>query len=58
MTKKLFVVLTLLILGKEFVKMHNFDVYMQPLIDELQELWKGVVTYDVLKVEGQRNFIL
>jgi hypothetical protein len=51
-------VLTLLILGKEFVKMHNFDVYMQPLIDELQELWKGVVTYDVLKVEGQRNFIL
>ena len=30
----------------------NFDVYLQPLIEELQELWKvGVVTYDALTQE-------
>jgi hypothetical protein len=34
--------------------MHNIDVYMALLIEELQVLWKGVVTYDVLKVETQR----
>jgi hypothetical protein len=34
------------------MKMHNLDVYMQPLIDKLQELWKGVATYDVLKAKG------
>jgi hypothetical protein len=57
-TKKFFVVLTLLIIGKESVKMHNFDVYMQPLINELQELWKGVAAYYVLKVKSQRHFTL
>ncbi len=57
-TKKFFVVLTLLILGKEYVKMHNFDVYIQPLMGELQELWKGVAAYDVLKAKGQRHFTL
>jgi hypothetical protein len=40
------------------MKMHNFDVYMQPLIDKLQELWRGVSTYDLLRVESQRHFIL
>jgi hypothetical protein len=38
--------------GNEFVKMHNFDVYMAPLIRELQALWKGVTTYDMAKVLG------
>lgn len=28
----------------------KFDVYLQPLIDELQQLWNdGVVTYDASK---------
>jgi hypothetical protein len=27
--------------------LENFDVYMHPLIEELQELWLGVVAYDV-----------
>ena len=34
----------------------NIDVYMQPLIDELRELWTpGVLAYDVV---GRENFIL
>jgi hypothetical protein len=41
--------LTLIIHGKELVKMHNIDVYMAPLIEKLQMLWRGVVTYDVAK---------
>jgi hypothetical protein len=38
--------------------MHNIDVYMEPLIKELQVLWRGVVAYDVAKVEGKNHFIL
>jgi len=56
--KKFFVVLTLWILIKESMKMHNYDVYMQPLIDKLQKLWKGVVAYDVLRDEGHMHFTL
>ncbi len=53
-TKKLFVMLVLIIPSKEFVKMHNIDVYMVLLIEELQVLWMGVVAYDVLRVERKR----
>jgi hypothetical protein len=51
--KKFFVMLILLIHGKEFVNMHNFDVHMAPLIEELHDLWKGVPTYDVGWAIGQ-----
>ena len=27
--------------------MKNMDVYLQPLIDELKELWEGIHVYDV-----------
>jgi hypothetical protein len=50
LTNKFFVIFTLIILGKESVKMHNMDVYLAPLIEELQVLWKGVAVYDVSKV--------
>jgi hypothetical protein len=53
-TKKLFVMLVLIIPSKEFVKMHNIDVYMVLLIEELQVLWMGVVANDVLRVERKR----
>lgn len=33
-TKKLFLMMVLLILGKEYVKSKNIDVYMAPLIEE------------------------
>ncbi|GMJ10413.1 hypothetical protein HRI_004710500 [Hibiscus trionum] len=31
---------------------NNIDIYMQPLIEELKQLWVGVETYDVLKKEN------
>ncbi len=38
--------------------MHNIDVYMAPLIEELQMLWRGVATYDVARAKGQQHFTL
>jgi hypothetical protein len=34
--------------------MHDFDVYMAPIIEELKLLWKGVLAYDVVRIVGQR----
>ncbi|KAL3689491.1 hypothetical protein R1sor_015800 [Riccia sorocarpa] len=39
-SKKSFLLLTLIIPGPKKVK--NFDVYLQPLVEELQQLWTGV----------------
>jgi len=36
----------------------NFDVYLHPLIDELQELWARVPPYVVQKPLGYRFFTL
>ncbi len=58
MTKKFFVTLALIIPCKELVRMHHMDVYLAPLIEELQVLWRGVVVYDVAKVETQKHFTL
>ena len=58
-TKKFFVLLALLVPGKESVKMDNFDVFLQPLIEELQQLWSpGVVAFDVRKDPQNRAFTL
>ncbi len=38
--------------------MHNIDVYMAPLIEELQMFWREVVAYDVARPNGQRHFTL
>ncbi len=35
-TNKVFVMFALLILGKEYVTSSFFDVYLQPLVEELQ----------------------
>ncbi len=50
-TKNIFVMLTLILLGKKSVKMHNIDLYMAFVIEELQMLWKGVVAYDVVSLK-------
>jgi len=50
-TKNFFMMLTLLIPGKESVIDKNMDVYLAPLIEELQELWEGTVCVD----GSQRN---
>ncbi len=48
-TKIVFVMLILLIPRNEFIKNENIDMYLQPLVKELEELWKGVKAYDVMK---------
>jgi hypothetical protein len=57
-TKKFFIMLALLIPGKQSVTSEFFDVYMEPLVEELVELWEGVTAYDVLKDIGSRTFKL
>jgi len=46
-TKRFFVMLSLLIPGKQSVKSDNIDVYLEPLIDELLLLWSGVPAVDM-----------
>jgi hypothetical protein len=41
-TKKFFMLLSIIILGPDNVKSANFDVLITSLIEELQELWEGV----------------
>jgi hypothetical protein len=56
--KKFFVLLALLIPGKQSVTSKVFDVYMESLVDELLELWTNVAAYDVTKPVGFRAFML
>jgi hypothetical protein len=56
--KKFFVLLALLILGKESVTSEVFDVYLEPLVEELLQLWDGVPAYDIRKEHGLRRFTL
>lgn len=44
--------LTLFISGKESVKIENIDVYMELLLEEVEMLWKGVITIDVTQPQG------
>ncbi len=57
-SEKKFIVLTLLIPVKEFVTSEHFDVYLQPLVGELQQLWTKVLAYDVVKSFGYKSFTL
>lgn len=57
-TKKFFMILTLLIPGPQSVTSKVFDVYLQPLVEELQVLWIGVPGYDITKAVGEKNFNL
>lgn len=56
-TKKHFIMLSLIIPGKRSVTGDNFDVYLQPLLEELQILWNtGVPTADASMYQGSRMF--
>jgi hypothetical protein len=57
-TKKFFLMLCLLILGKQSMTSECFDVYMVPLVEELLELWLGIPAFDITGEEGLRNFTL
>jgi hypothetical protein len=52
------VLLALLIPGKQSFTSEVFDVYMEPLVEELLELWTSVAAYDVTKLVGFRAFML
>ncbi len=54
-TKKFFVMLSVIIPGKESVKDAYMDTYMAPLIKELQELWKGVIAFDFSAKVGKQT---
>ena len=41
-------------LGKYQVK--DMNVYIEPLIDDLLNLWVGVTMYDISRPIGQRHF--
>ena len=57
-TKTFFIMLVLVILGKQSMTLEFFDVYLEPLVAELVQFWKGVFAYDVLKDRGLRAFKL
>ena len=49
--------LALIVPGRRQVK--NMDVYLQPLVDELKELWDGINVYDVSRpITVERSFTL
>jgi hypothetical protein len=56
--KEFFAMLFVIILGKELVKDAYMDTYMAPLIEELQELWRGVIAFDVSAKVGKQTFKL
>jgi hypothetical protein len=55
-TKRFFITLSILISGKESPTSKNIDVFLQPLVEELQELWIGIDAQDFSKPHGQRWF--
>jgi hypothetical protein len=49
--------LALIVPGRRQVK--NMDVYLQPLVDELKELWEGIHVYDVSRpIATERSLTL
>ena len=50
-TKRFFLMLTLIIPGKDNMKEENIHVYLAPLVEELERLWEGVEANDGLLLE-------
>ena len=59
-TKKGFMILSMIIPGPQSVTGSCFDVYLQPLVEELQRLWQpaGVETIDAARYLDQPTFRL
>jgi hypothetical protein len=58
-TKHFFMLVSLIILGKENINMKNIDEFLIPLVEELKTLWMLIVqVLDFAKLEGQRFFNL
>jgi hypothetical protein len=45
--KRFFILLSLIIPGPKSMKNSNFDVYLAPLLENLIDVWNGVVGVDV-----------
>ena len=54
--RKEHLMLTLIVPRKHQVK--NMDVYLVPLIDEMQLLWKGITIYGISRPPSNRSFML
>jgi hypothetical protein len=50
--------LALLIPRKESIRNENIDVYLEPLLEELEILWRGLRAIDVIKPKGSQAFVL
>jgi hypothetical protein len=57
-TNEFFLMLCLMIFGKQLVTSKHFDVNLAPLIEELLQLWYGVPAFDISQEEGLCNFKL
>jgi hypothetical protein len=57
-TKPFFLMLSLIIPGKKSVTSYKIDVYLEPLYDELMELWKGIEAIQFLRDGHSIKFTL
>ena len=57
-TKSFFLMLSLIILGKKSVTSYTIDVYLEPLFNELAELWKGIEAIQILRENDSIQFTL
>jgi hypothetical protein len=56
-TKKHFIMLSITILGLEFIIGDKIDVYIKPLVEELKNLWEiGVHLRDGATFNGEAKF--
>lgn len=57
--KKAFLMLSMIIPGPRSITGTHFDIYLEPLLLELTQLWvDGVITVDAAQYTGVRNFRL
>ena len=57
-TKRIFVMMSILIPGRESCKSSNINVYLEPLVKKLQSLWVGIPTEDISTRPNPYRFIL
>ena len=57
-TKWFFIVMSILISGKESPTNKNIDIFIAPLVEELQELWEGIPAIDASADGINRRFTL
>ena len=58
LTKRVFIVMSILISGKESTTDKNIDVFIAPLVEELLELWEGVAAIDASADGADGRFTL